>query len=255
MLALVKLAHLAQRYPKQLSGGQQQRVALARALAVKPSILLLDEPFAALDKNLRLDMQIEIKRIQRLSGTTTLIVTHDQEEALSMADRVAVFNQGRLEQFGTAERGLRPCRNRCSSTPSSAPPTCCRASSCGRTAARRHGARSTLGGEIATRAPSEPLAVGDAVTVCVRPEHLRICDDGRGIAGTVEMGLPLGAIDRARDPHRRRAAPSRSPSRASAGTRAAQRRHRGPRRASLAPKPSPSSAAPSSQPQPPGVQP
>ena len=70
-------------------------------LAVRPAILLLDEPFAALDKNLRLDMQIEIKRIQRLSGTTTLIVTHDQEEALSMADRVAVFNQGRLEQFGT----------------------------------------------------------------------------------------------------------------------------------------------------------
>ncbi len=84
-----------------MSGGQQQRVALARALAVRPAILLLDEPFAALDKNLRLDMQIEIKRIQRLSGTTTLIVTHDQEEALSMADRVAVFNQGRLEQFGT----------------------------------------------------------------------------------------------------------------------------------------------------------
>ncbi|MBV8167214.1 MAG: ABC transporter ATP-binding protein, partial [Alphaproteobacteria bacterium] len=101
MLRLVKLEHLADRHPRALSGGQQQRVALARALAVKPSILLLDEPFAALDKNLRLDMQIEIKRIQRLSGTTTVIVTHDQEEALSMADRVAVLNQGRLEQFGT----------------------------------------------------------------------------------------------------------------------------------------------------------
>jgi putative spermidine/putrescine transport system ATP-binding protein len=74
-------------------------VALARALAVGPRILLLDEPFAALDKNLRLDMQIEIKRIQRLAGTTTILVTHDQEEALSMADRVAVINHGRLEQF------------------------------------------------------------------------------------------------------------------------------------------------------------
>ena len=100
--------HIADRYPKQLSGGQQQRVALARALAVKPSILLLDEPFAALDKNLRLDMQIEIKRIQRLAGTTTVLVTHDQEEALSMADRVAVLNQGRLEQFATPDRSLRP---------------------------------------------------------------------------------------------------------------------------------------------------
>ena len=107
MLALVKLQQLAGRYPKELSGGQQQRIALARALAVRPAVLLLDEPFAALDKNLRLDMQIEIKRIQRFSGTTTLIVTHDQEEALSMADRVAVFNQGRLEQFATPTRNLR----------------------------------------------------------------------------------------------------------------------------------------------------
>src|SRR6266446_3695814 len=100
MLSLVKLEELADRYPRQISGGQQQRVALARALAVGPSILLLDEPFAALDKNLRLDMQIEVKRIQRLAGTTTILVTHDQEEALSMADRVAVLNQGRLEQYG-----------------------------------------------------------------------------------------------------------------------------------------------------------
>src|SRR5947207_9151563 len=99
MLALIQLDHIADRYPKQLSGGQQQRVALAPALAVKPNILLLDEPFGALDKNLRLDMQIEIKRIQRLAGTTTILVTHDQEEALSMADRVAVLNQGRLEQY------------------------------------------------------------------------------------------------------------------------------------------------------------
>ena len=92
---------MAERLPRQLSGGQQQRVALARALAIKPSILLLDEPFAALDKNLRLDMQIEVKRLQRVSGITTLIVTHDQEEALSMADRVAVLSQGKLEQFGS----------------------------------------------------------------------------------------------------------------------------------------------------------
>src|SRR5216683_2631886 len=99
LLDLVQLGSMGERLPRQLSGGQQQRVALARALAIKPSILLLDEPFAALDKNLRLDMQIEVKRLQRLAGTTTILVTHDQEEALSMADRVAVLNQGKLEQY------------------------------------------------------------------------------------------------------------------------------------------------------------
>ena len=85
MLDLVQLGHLADRLTKQLSGGQQQRVALARALAIEPRVLLLDEPFSALDKSLRLDMQIEIKRIQRAAGTTAIIVTHDQEEALGMA--------------------------------------------------------------------------------------------------------------------------------------------------------------------------
>ena len=192
MLALVKLAHLAQRYPKELSGGQQQRVALARALAVNPSILLLDEPFAALDKNLRLDMQIEIKRIQRLSGTTTLIVTHDQEEALSMADRVAVFNQGRLEQFGTPSEVYDRPQSLFVNTFVGA------ANLLPGKLVRLNGSTAqvalALGGEIATRAPSEALAVGEAVTVCVRPEHLRICADSRGIAGTVEMGLPLGAM-------------------------------------------------------------
>ncbi|NEL47729.1 ABC transporter ATP-binding protein, partial [Escherichia coli] len=101
LLDMVQLGPFGERLPRQLSGGKQQRVALARALAIKPSILLLDEPFAALDKNLRLDMQIEVKRLQRMAGTTTLIVTHDQEEALSMADRVAVLSHGHLEQFGT----------------------------------------------------------------------------------------------------------------------------------------------------------
>ncbi|NUB17600.1 ATP-binding cassette domain-containing protein, partial [Azospirillum brasilense] len=103
MLGLVKLDAMRDRFPKQLSGGQQQRVALARALAIQPSILLLDEPFAALDKNLRLDMQIEIKQLQRRFGITTIMVTHDQEEALSMADRIAVLSRGKLEQFGTPE--------------------------------------------------------------------------------------------------------------------------------------------------------
>jgi putative spermidine/putrescine transport system ATP-binding protein len=101
MLALVKLSQMRDRFPSQLSGGQQQRVALARALAVEPRILLLDESFSALDKNLRLDMQIEVKRLVKQQGITTIFVTHDQEEALSMADRIAVMSQGLVQQFGT----------------------------------------------------------------------------------------------------------------------------------------------------------
>jgi putative spermidine/putrescine transport system ATP-binding protein len=98
MLALVRMQAFGDRLPRQLSGGQQQRIALARALAVDPKILLLDEPFGALDKNLRLDMQIEVKRLQREYGITTILVTHDQEEAMSMADRIAVLNHGNVEQ-------------------------------------------------------------------------------------------------------------------------------------------------------------
>ena len=101
MLAIVQLEAMADRKPRQLSGGQQQRVALARALAIRPRILLLDEPFAALDKNLRLDMQIEIKRLQRQFALTAIIVTHDQDEAMAIADRIAVMNHGRIEQVGT----------------------------------------------------------------------------------------------------------------------------------------------------------
>ena len=101
MLATVQMGKFADRKPKQLSGGQQQRVALARALAMRPRILLLDEPFAALDKNLRLDMQIEIKRLQRQFALTAIMVTHDQDEAMAIADRIAVMSQGRIEQLGT----------------------------------------------------------------------------------------------------------------------------------------------------------
>jgi putative spermidine/putrescine transport system ATP-binding protein len=97
-LDLVGLADRAQRYPHQLSGGQQQRVALARALAIGPRVLLLDEPLSALDAKVRAQLRDEIRRIQLELGTTTLFVTHDQDEALAMADRVAVMHAGRLEQ-------------------------------------------------------------------------------------------------------------------------------------------------------------
>jgi spermidine/putrescine ABC transporter ATP-binding subunit len=100
-LALVKLTGMEDRKPRQLSGGQQQRVALARALVINPTVLLLDEPFSALDKNLRASMQIELREIQRKLGLTTIFVTHDQSEALSLSDRMAVMSEGKIRQLGT----------------------------------------------------------------------------------------------------------------------------------------------------------
>jgi putative spermidine/putrescine transport system ATP-binding protein len=97
-LKLVGLAHLADRHPARMSGGQQQRVALARALVIRPSVLLLDEPLSNLDAKLREEMQLELRSIQRTVGTTTILVTHDQSEALALSDRIVVMNQGRVEQ-------------------------------------------------------------------------------------------------------------------------------------------------------------
>jgi ABC-type Fe3+/spermidine/putrescine transport system ATPase subunit len=103
MMDVVHLAGFEARYPKQLSGGQQQRVALARALILEPKVVLFDEPLGSLDLKLRREMQIEIKNIQRRLGTTFVYVTHDQQEALNMCDRIAIMNNGRIEQIGTAE--------------------------------------------------------------------------------------------------------------------------------------------------------
>src|SRR5215467_13865987 len=100
MLTLVGLAGFAARFPRQLSGGQQQRVALARALAIRPRVLLLDEPLSNLDAKLREEMQIELRQILRSLGTTTILVTHDQAEAMALADRIGVMNLGRIEQIG-----------------------------------------------------------------------------------------------------------------------------------------------------------
>lgn len=191
MLALVQLRELGGRYPRELSGGQQQRIALARALAVKPAILLLDEPFAALDKNLRLGMQIEIKRIQRLAGTTCIIVTHDQEEALSMADRVAVLSKGRLEQFATPAEVYDNPRSLFVNT------------FVGTANLLEGVVRSIDGGEavvaakagfeVRARVPAGGLRAGDAAMMCIRPEQMRLAAGLGGIPATVEMGLPLGA--------------------------------------------------------------
>src|SRR5690606_9434488 len=98
-LEMVHLGHLGDRFPRMLSGGQQQRVALARCFVYQPSIILMDEPLGALDKKLRDHMQIEIKRLHRETGTTIIYVTHDQEEALAMSDRICLMNHARIEQI------------------------------------------------------------------------------------------------------------------------------------------------------------
>ncbi|GAB4059293.1 ABC transporter ATP-binding protein [Uliginosibacterium sediminicola] len=190
MLELVQMAHLADRLPRALSGGQQQRVALARALAVEPRILLLDEPFAALDKSLRLDMQIEIKRIQRQSGTTCIMVTHDQEEALSMSDSVAVLNRGKLEQFGTpSEIYDRPQSLFVNQFVGSANQLEGRLA---RLSADACEVQLASGQSLLCAAPRMALAEGSAVIACVRPESLRLSSDGSGMPATVELGMPLG---------------------------------------------------------------
>ncbi len=100
-LAMVRLAQFGDRLPHQLSGGQQQRVGLARALVIEPSVLLLDEPFGALDKKLRENMQVEMRQLQQRLGITTLMVTHDQDEAMTLSDRIAIMNNGVIEQIGS----------------------------------------------------------------------------------------------------------------------------------------------------------
>ncbi|AOV07945.1 ABC transporter ATP-binding protein [Sporosarcina ureilytica] len=112
ILKLVHLEEYRSRYPEQLSGGQQQRVALARAIVFTPPLLLLDEPLGALDKNLRKQMQLEIMKIQAILGITTISVTHDQEEALSMSDRICVMNKGKIEQIDSPENLYNRPKNR-----------------------------------------------------------------------------------------------------------------------------------------------
>jgi putative spermidine/putrescine transport system ATP-binding protein len=182
MLELVQMVHLAGRLPREMSGGQQQRVALARALAVGPRILLLDEPFAALDKSLRLDMQIEVKRLQRHAGITCIMVTHDQEEALSMADRVAVIHQGRLQQFAPP--------NEVYDRPASLFVNQFVGASNALKATLVGDAQAQLGG-VSWPVRNVGAAPGGAALVCVRPEQLRL-STGAGLHGRIELSLPLG---------------------------------------------------------------
>ncbi len=193
MLGLIKLEHLADRFPYQLSGGQQQRVALARALAVKPQVLLLDEPLSALDAKIRISLREEIRQIQQQLGITTVFVTHDQEEALSISDRIVVMNAGRADQIGTPFEIYNTPRH-------------------ARRLLRRHaqhhrgqGGRPasgavTIGGQrISLKEPIAGAKGGDSISLALRPEAGSIAEGARGdtaLPGEVVSRSFLGSVIR-----------------------------------------------------------
>jgi putative spermidine/putrescine transport system ATP-binding protein len=164
----VKLTHLADRLPHQLSGGQRQRIALARALVLRPKVLLLDEPLGALDKQLREEMQVELKKIQREAGVTFIFVTHDQEEAMRMSDRIAVFNQGRIEQIGSPREVYE--------NPASA------------FVASFLGVSNLLSGQHAKE------LLGSEQMVNVRPERIRLEKEDTKVSGG-EIAVPASVVD------------------------------------------------------------
>jgi putative spermidine/putrescine transport system ATP-binding protein len=190
-LRLVRLTGLEDRRPHELSGGQQQRVALARAIVFEPTILLLDEPLAALDRKLREEVRIELRRLQRALGVTTLLVTHDQDEALSLSDWIIVLDHGRVQQTGPpAEAYLRPAN---------------------RFVADFLGAANLFEGELRRRegraeivlASGERAAIGETagsegqrICALVRPERVVLGPDGAGLAATVIESVYHGQVVR-----------------------------------------------------------
>mgnify|MGYP001637575457 CR=1 FL=1 len=182
LLTLIKLPDYASRYPHQLSGGQQQRVALARALAVDPALILLDEPLSALDARVRTDMRAEIHEVQRRLKIPTIMVTHDQEEALTLADKIVCMNDGRIEQVGSpSDLYLRP-RTRFVANfvgLSNLLPT--------------DWVRDAMPHLMATR----PEGASERYEACLRPENLRIAADAQG-AGRVQDMTFMGNLTRLR---------------------------------------------------------
>ncbi|WP_213880326.1 ABC transporter ATP-binding protein [Pseudomonas sp. dw_358] len=174
LLKLVHLEGFGERRPRELSGGQQQRVALARALAPRPRVLLLDEPLGALDKKLRDEMQIELKKIQREVGVTTILVTHDQQEALTLSDRLAIINGGKVEQIGTPREVYERPRSRfvASFLGDSNFFT-------GIVSAQVDGLTriSLADGQVIHSSHGASRRIGDQVTAAVRPEKLQVASD------------------------------------------------------------------------------
>ena len=196
MLSLIKLDALADRYPWQMSGGQQQRVALARAIANKPKVLLLDEPLSALDAKIRISLREEIRELQRELHITTVFVTHDQEEALSISDRIVVLNEGRVEQIGTPSDIYNFPRTRFV------------ASFIGTLNQLTGQVQDTAKGEIrvgdhtlVSSNPLDALANGQACTLAIRPEAIRLDGAGPGrnsVQTQVDDVSFLGSIVRIR---------------------------------------------------------
>jgi spermidine/putrescine transport system ATP-binding protein len=201
-LGMVGLDGFEDRHPQQLSGGQQQRVALARALVLKPAVLLLDEPLGALDLKLRKAMRYELKHLQRTTGITTIYVTHDQEEAMSMSDKVVVLNLGRVEQIGRPEEIYRAPRSAFVGDfigeSNLLPATVGEVLAAGRLRVRIDGLAATAEARLADGA--KPVRQGDAVKLLVRAEHVRVVErpDGAGdwFAGEVVERSFLGATTR-----------------------------------------------------------
>ncbi|MCI3208188.1 MULTISPECIES: ABC transporter ATP-binding protein [Pandoraea] len=212
-LAMVKMQAFAQRLPSELSGGQQQRIALARCFAFRPSIILLDEPLGALDKKLREHMQLEIRRLHQELGATFIYVTHDQDEALTLSDRICLMNQARIEQIGTpAQLYDRPATRFAADFLGHSNlldgvverlPDGCVALRVGATEGAtdgKHGANG--GGHAGTRlvpiGPSPDLPAAGAASLLVRPEAARLTSPEDGaLAGTIREVVFLGSDTRA----------------------------------------------------------
>jgi putative spermidine/putrescine transport system ATP-binding protein len=194
MLSLIHLEQHVDKYPYQLSGGQQQRVALARALAIQPRVLLLDEPLSALDAKIRVELRQEIRRIQQKTGITTVYVTHDQEEALSLSDRIVVMSQGRMEQVGTPSEIYNH------------PTTEFVASFIGQLnllpveSADLKTGTCMLGGQMVRFDHSEPRQISEKPRLAIRPEEFAFGQaEGQNVLnGRVEVVLFLGAVVRLR---------------------------------------------------------
>jgi putative spermidine/putrescine transport system ATP-binding protein len=195
LLSIINLPDKGERYPYQLSGGQQQRVALARALAIEPQVLLLDEPLSALDAKIRVVLRKEIRSIQRQLGITTVYVTHDQEEALSLSDRVVVMSEGRIEQIGSpADIYNFPATSFVASFVGTL-------NLLGANVVDAAGGRlSVEGQEIRAAKPISEARDGSTVTVALRPESIELGEGGGAnrLKGTVEDVSFLGSIVRTR---------------------------------------------------------